>query len=211
MAMRIFRFLQVHPHWLYKLAAGLVVIAFVLTEIYGWGKRSEVMIYPLILFVLPTSIYGLVSIALLASLGEVIIDLTRQPPRGSVFSHLGLAFVITVAFSLGLALFGPGLPELEHVSTVQYDDHIYNLARENLFSITGWSTSSTHIFYKCDSLGVICRPLHRESLLVSTLRWDARGASRIYEARVELSANPDRNTISILVDGEMVYRYRLDE
>lgn len=121
-AMRVFRFLQARPFWLYKLGAVLGVAAFVLTVIYGWGQQAEVMIYPLILFVLPTSINGLFSIALLASLGEVVIDLTRQP-HGSLLGHLGLAFLITMSFSLGLALFEPGLPALEHVSTVQYNDH----------------------------------------------------------------------------------------
>jgi hypothetical protein len=193
--MRVLRFLQVHPYWLYKLTTALVIVGVTLTLIYVQVARNQVIIYPVIMFVLPAGIYGAFAIAALAALGEIFIDLTRKF-HNPLWEHLALALVIVYGFIVGLAYLGPTAPSLLHVSTVPYDDHLYNLARETLISSAG-DSSSVHIFYECDSLGIICRVVHSESLMVSTFL--------IERTTIELVANPDRNAISILVEGEVVY------
>jgi len=206
--MSVIRFLQARPYWLYKVAAGLVVAGIAISIIYGWGKQSEVFVYPLIVFLLSPTISTLFILALLLSLGETFIDFRRS--GGSVWEHLAIAFLILEVFFVGDVFLGPGLPELEHVASTQYNDHIYNLARQPFFSSsTGYSSSSVYTLYECDSLGVVCQPLHQEQLLVSTLRWDGRGNALITNARVELLASSTSNTISIVVDGEVAYTYGL--
>ncbi len=196
--MTIFRFLQARPYWLYKLAAVLVVVVVVLTLIYARVVRNDVIVYPLVVLLLPSVIYGSFAATLLAPVGETLIDLTRKP-RGSVWVHIGLVLVVAISVIVGLALLGPSVPSIQHVRTLQYDNHVYNLARENLISAIGWDASSVHILYECDSLGIICHVLHSEALSVSTLS--------VPQTTIELAANPDRNAISILVDGEVAYTY----
>ena len=208
--MRVIRFLQARPYWLYKLATGLYASAVGLSTVYGWGKQSEVFVYPLIAFVLPPTIKILFILALLLSLGETVISFRRS--GGLVWEYLAIAFLMLVVFFVGYIFLGPGLPELEHVTSTQYNNHIYNLARQPFFSSsTGYSSSSIYTLYECDTLGMICHALHREQLLVSTLRWDGRGNALITKARVELMASSTSNTISILVEGRVAYTYNPGE
>jgi len=131
--MRVFRFLQARPYWLYKVAGVLVVVAFVLTGIYRLLANSVPFLYPLVMWLLPVGINGLLVMALLAIPIEIVIAVTRKP-RNAAWKHLGFAVLIVVFIFAGLAISGPDIPPLAaHISSLHYNG-MYTILQGRTFS-----------------------------------------------------------------------------
>jgi hypothetical protein len=93
--------------------------------------------------------------------------------------------------------------DFEYSETVRLNSHNYVISSRYALLAIGGAGSQMFTLYECDSLRVLCKILHYVSLPQGTHDMEDRKTATI-------ATDVTRNTVSMLLDGEVVYTYSFD-
>ncbi len=111
-------------------------------------------------------------------------------------ARLLTSVLVAVSFLLSLYISAIiyGGPTYSRRDLEQVNDRIYILVERNTYDDLGFGS---FILYRCDRFGIFCEKLQNTGIYDWGDWYDS----------VHLSSDPTTNTISILIDGEVVYTY----
>ena len=189
---RFWRFLVEKWLWVYGISLGAGVLG-TITIMQIAPSSADTTIY--YLHAAPLSFTWLLLICgIPGTLFATILYFIRSR-KGAKFA---LLMVLTLIGTLILlAIIGPAVGvqlEHDHMVSARMDGHVYRLARTTFVSYT----SSTWILYQCDTFGVRCSEVHRDT-----------HSSLYYDDGVALV--PEADTLSVVIAGRTVYSYEPED